>query len=152
MDLNDFTELQKVMNLFQNQVKAIDSLWAYYSSATLAVLGFTIAYKRAQRSLTETLVIIIGYLVFSVGNLEAIRQAQSTLFALAPLVNKVGSPFDFEVSAFDVKMVTLFHCAVTSAVILSICATYFLSGKQTQKSKHHVFRQNRLAKRRASHN
>lgn len=100
--------LNEAIGLFQDQVANMDSLWAYYSTSALAVLGFTIASDRATRSRHETVVIQIGFMLFAIGNASAIYASQTTLIKLKDLVLS----FDKEsglASAFSESSVLGFH-------------------------------------------
>lgn len=69
--------LPEAIGLFQTQVSNMDSLWAYSSTATFAVLGFTIVSEKATSSINEIIVIQLGYILFALGNAAAIAASQS---------------------------------------------------------------------------
>ena len=101
----------------------MDSLWAYFSSATLAVLGFTVASEKATRSRHEISVIQLGYLLFAIGNAFAIASSQTTLIELGHLVTTSGGSEKL-VNVFSVVKVIAFHVAVSLSVLSIIEVTY----------------------------
>ena len=111
------------IGLFQAQVSNMDSLWAYYSTATFAVLGFTIASEKATRSRNEILVIQLGYILFAIGNAAAIAAAQSALVILGEMVKSAGGTAGIAI-AFPVWQVMLFHTVVSVSVLVLIEAAY----------------------------
>jgi hypothetical protein len=116
-------ELHQALGLFQNQIVNMDGLWAYYSSATLAVLGFTVASERATRSRHEISVIQLGYLLFAIGNVFAIAASQTTLIELGKLVVSSGGS-EKMANAFSVIEVSVFHIVITLSILLIIEVTY----------------------------
>jgi hypothetical protein len=116
-------ELHEALELFQNQIVNMDSLWAYYSSATLAVLGFTVASDKATRSRHEISVIQLGFLLFAIGNAFSIAASQVTLIKLNDLVTDANGSVEI-VSAFPVPAVIAFHIIVTLSVLLIVEVTY----------------------------
>jgi len=94
--------LPEAIGLFQTQVSNMDSLWAYYSTATFAVLGFTIASEKATRSRNEILVIQLGYVLFALGNAAAVAASQSTLIKLGEMVKSADGGSDGFAIAFPV--------------------------------------------------
>ena len=111
--------LAETMTLFQDQVSNMDSLWAYYSSAALAVLGFTIASDKATRSRHETIVIQAGFLLFAIGNAIAIYATQLTLIKLGVIVSSFKDGCGLA-NTFDERLVMLFHGVVTLAILVLI--------------------------------
>ncbi len=116
-------ELHETLGLFQNQIVNMNSLWSYYSSATLAVLGFTVASEKATRSRHEISFIQLGYLLFSIGNAFAITVSQTTLIEIGNLVTKSGGSEKLA-NSFSVIEVMVFHIVVTLSVLLIIEVTY----------------------------
>lgn len=115
--------LPEAMSLFQTQIPNMDTLWAYFSSTTLAVLGFTIAAEKATRSRLEIVIIQLGYFVFAMGNLFAIYTSQQVLYNLAALIISIEGDTDL-VSAFEAWKVCVFQFSITLVVLISIEATY----------------------------
>lgn len=116
-------ELHEAIGLFQSQIVNMDSLWAYYSSATLAVLGFTVTSEKATRSRHEISVIQLGYLLFSIGNAFAIAASQASLIELGYLVTGAGGSAELA-NVFSVFEVMVFHVVVTLSVLVMIEVTY----------------------------
>jgi hypothetical protein len=126
-------ELHQALDLFQNQVVNTNSMWAYYSSATLFVLGFTVASEKATRSRHEISAIQIGYLLFTIGNGLAIYAAQGALVELGVLVKEAGGSVKLA-STFTQMQVLLFHGAITTSVLLVIEVTYRFNHKAKKKT------------------
>ena len=116
-------ELNEAIGLFQNQVSNMDSLWAYYSSAVLAVLGFTIASDKATRSRHEIAAIQIGFTLFSVGNALAIAGSQKSLIAISQLVCLAGGEKELA-EVFSIPQVIAFHAVVTISILIIIEVTF----------------------------
>jgi len=125
--------LNEAFTLFQTQVSNMDSLWAYYSTITIAILGFTIASDKATRSRNEILVIQVGYLLFAIGNALAIASSQRTLIQLGKLVKQAGGPESL-VNAFQTWEVMIFHITVTVFVLIIIDVTYRYNKKMQLSS------------------
>jgi hypothetical protein len=68
MTAPELLELKAALDLYANQYGATDKLWAYFSSVTLAVLGFSVASDKVSKSFVEASVVVAGYVVFCVGN------------------------------------------------------------------------------------
>lgn len=116
-------ELHQALDLFQNQVVNTNSMWAYYSSATLFVLGFTVASEKATRSRHEISAIQLGYLLFAVGNGLAIYVSQGALVELGGLVKSAGGSYRLA-STFSQIQVLFFHGVITTSVLTIIEVTY----------------------------
>lgn len=116
-------ELYDALGLFQNQTVNVNRLWEYYSTATLAVLGFTIASEKATRSRHEITAIQIGYFVFAFGNAFAVKAAQAKLIKYGILVEECGGSEKLA-STFSVVQISIFHALVTLSVLLIIEVTY----------------------------
>jgi hypothetical protein len=116
-------QLHEAIGLFHNQIGNMDSLWTYYSSAALAVLGFTVGSEKATRSRHEISVIQLGYFIFAIGNAFAIHASQNALIELGKLVIKSGGSEKLADTASVIE-VMVFHIAVTVSVMLIIEVTY----------------------------
>lgn len=116
-------QLHDAIGLFQAQIVNMDGMWAYYSTATLAVLGFTVASDRATRSRHEILIIQLGYLLFAIGNAAAIASSQGSLIELSKLVIAAGGT-EALAYVFTVFEVMVFHSIVTVSVLMLIEVTY----------------------------
>ena len=64
------------MDLYIAQYNATDKLWAYFSTVTVAVLGFSVGSDKVSKSFLEASVVVIGYVVFCIGNYRALALAQ----------------------------------------------------------------------------
>ena len=112
-----------LIELYQTQYNQTDKLWNYFSIVTLAVLGFTIGSEEATMSLSKTLVIVIGYLVFCSGNYSALKKAQTQLdeFALRAMDASESANIPFEtLTPFKTQMLVVFYWSVVVAVVIGI--------------------------------
>ena len=116
-------ELNEAIGLFQTQIVNMDTIWAYYSTATLAVLGFTVASEKATRSRNEIRIVQLGYVLFAIGNAFSISASQNSLIELGKLVISAGGSMELA-NAFEVWQVVAFHILVTTLVLVLIEATY----------------------------
>jgi len=123
MDKDQMNELKASLDLYQAQYSATDKLWAYFSTITLAVLGFSIGSDKVSESFFEATLVVIGYLVFCVGNFQALDQAQRQLIQFADLARSVAEKFNVPMSALKpigVSRERKFYWAVVTAVCLGI--------------------------------
>ena len=125
-----FMTLYEAIELFQSQVVNMDSLWAYYSTATLAVLGFTIASDNATKSRYEIAAIQAGYIMFAAGNAFALYSSQSTLIELKKLVMTAGGEKNIA-SVFCAIEVVGFQLIVTTLVLVIIEVSYRHKNKKS---------------------
>ena len=64
------------ISLYQTQYAQVDKVWGYFSVVTLAMIGFIIGSNIATRTLLEPLVIVTAFLVFCIGNHQALVAGQ----------------------------------------------------------------------------
>ena len=77
MDTSGLSELKTVLDLYQAQYNATDKLWTYFSTVTLAVLGFSVGSDRVSQSFLEASIVVVGYVVFCFGNYRARARPQA---------------------------------------------------------------------------
>ena len=88
MEYDDFFRFAA---LYQTQAGMVDSIWYYFSTVTLAIVGFTVGAKTAIPKPQEARWVISGgYLVFSVGSAASLWYGQSDLCKFANLVKETG--------------------------------------------------------------
>ncbi len=112
-----------LIELYQTQYAQTDILWKYFSVVTLAVLGFTLGSEEATMSLSKTLIIILGYLVFCLGNYSALKKAQTQLeeFAARAMDASVSADIPFEtLTPFKTQTLVAFYWSVVVAVAIGI--------------------------------
>ena len=118
-----------VLELYQTQYELVDSLWKYFATVSLAVLGFTVGSDRATHSRLEVTTIQIIYSIFSIGALIALLSLQEDLFKYKEWVRYLssklppGSP-PISVTPNTVGIVALYYICVFLGVLAVIEVTY----------------------------
>ena len=118
-----------VLELYQTQYELVDSLWKYFATVSLAVLGFTVGSDRATHSRLEVTTIQIIYSIFSIGALIALLSLQEDLFKykewISHLSSKLppGSP-PISVTPNTVGIVALYYISVFVGVLAVREVTY----------------------------
>jgi len=123
MEVGNFAEVKAALDLYLAQYDATDKLWAYFSSVTLAVIGFTIASEKASKSFVEASIVAAGYLVFCFGNFQALILSQKQLVRFAELAREVSNNHKVTMDAlipFAPQRVAWFYWLVAAAVALSV--------------------------------
>jgi hypothetical protein len=115
MDISPVSDLKIVWDIYSNQYDASDKLWSYFSSVTLAVLGFTIASEKASQSFSRAAIIIFGYLSFCVGNFAALYRSQQRLGEIADYIPNAAAKDGLALELyqpFDIRMISSFYWVV----------------------------------------
>ena len=119
--------LTDAIDIYQSQVEIVSTLWTFFGTVTLAVVGFTIGSDKATHSGTEVAIIIVGYAAFAlIGNLVALLMAYSDLIQFKALVEYklVALGKDFPQIHFgvpSVEAVAMFHIGI---VVIVCCGIY----------------------------
>lgn len=115
----EFSELKAALDLYATQYGATDKLWAYFSSVTLAVLGFSVASDKVSKSFVEATIVVLGYLVFCVGNFSALYLSQHQLIEFAAIVEPIARKYQVPLTTLTplpLESVAWFYWAVVIAV------------------------------------
>lgn len=123
METQALSAVKDVLDLYFAQYGATDKLWAYFSSVTIAVIGFSVASDKVSKSFVEASFVVIGYLVFCFGNFQALLLSQKQLVQFADLARRVSEKHGVQMSElrpFSVQAETNFYWCVAIAVALSI--------------------------------
>lgn len=108
-------------NMYQDQYSQVDKLWNYFGIVSLAVAGFTLGNEKATKSITEPIVIILGYLAFCVGNYLALIKGHEFMQSLGAKYNEAALLTDNPLVNFhNSSDVTLYYLLVVSTFCLSI--------------------------------
>ena len=122
-DINLISDAATLLNLYQTQYTQTDKLWGYFTTVTLAILGFAIGSDKATKTLKESGLIVGGYIIFCIGNFSALSKAQEQLVVFAAhaeeYANRAGIPFN-NLQPFDVDWLSYFYYSVVLAVSISI--------------------------------
>ena len=117
------TAVKAALDLYLAQYSATDRLRAYFSTVTIAVLGFSVGSDKVSKSFLEASIVVAGYVVFCVGNYRALALAQAQLIQFAALAQGVAARHKVDMSAlkaFSVDDDTKFCWAVVVAVCAGI--------------------------------
>ena len=120
--------LKDVFDIYQAQYNATDKLWAYFSTVTLTVLGFSVGSDKVSKSFLEASIVVIGYIVFCLGNFRALELAQKQLIQFADLIRYVAGSHGFNMSdlvPIPVDNAQNFYWAVVTAVSAGILLITF---------------------------
>lgn len=123
MDIGNLTEVKSALDLYLSQYNATDKLWAYFSSVTLAVVGFSVASDKVSKSFFEASIVVIGYLLFCFGNFKALSLSQEQLVQFADLARAISEKNKVSMSAlvpFPSDVAANFYWFVAIAVAASI--------------------------------
>lgn len=113
----------EAINIYQTQYSQVDKLWGYFSVVTLAVCGFAIGGKITSGDLTGTIAIIAAYLVFCIGNHQALIAGQKQLEQFASIAKSCASKAELEVGSINPiphKQIRQFHLSVIAAVCVGL--------------------------------
>lgn len=116
-------ELKAALDLYASQYAATDKLWAYFSSVTLAVLGFSVASDKVSKSFTEASVVVIGYVVFCIGNFSALYRSHQQLIEFAGIAGPVALKYQVALTMLEpipAASVARFYWAVVVAISIGI--------------------------------
>jgi hypothetical protein len=119
----EFLSLKDAFDLYQTQYSQVDKLWSYFGTVTLAVLGFSIGSDKATKSIKEAAIIIVGYLMFCVGNFKALLLGQKQLITFAQIAMEVAKAKGIIVESLEplsTAAVSQFYWCVVAAVCVGI--------------------------------
>ena len=111
------------VGLYQTQAGVVDSIWRYFATVTLAVLGFAVGTKEAIPDPQAGYIIGGGYLAFSIGSAVSLWHGQHDLWQFAKLI---GEDDPITLSPLPIWQVVIFQVVVVVAVLLAIRFTYGL--------------------------
>lgn len=134
MVASELVELKAALDLYASQYGATDKLWSYFSSVTLAVLGFSVASDKVSKSFVEASVVVAGYVVFCIGNFGALYRAHQQLIEFAAIVSPIAQKYNVTLSTlepFPAASVAGFYWAVVVAVCAGIL---FITWRRNSKS------------------
>jgi len=119
----DLMNLKEALDLYQTQYSQVDTLWSYFGTITVAVLGFTIGSEKATRSRWEVGIVILGYLVFCVGNFMALSLGQAQLIDFARVAMDVSRAKGIALRSLEPlsrSAIAVFYWCVVAAVCIGI--------------------------------
>lgn len=123
MNAAQLAELKAVLDIYATQYGATDKLWAYFSTVTIAVLGFTIASDKVSKSFIEASIVAGGYIVFCIGNFSALYLSQRQLIEFATIGRSVARQHDIALTTLtplSAASVAVFYWTVVGAVCIGI--------------------------------
>lgn len=124
------------ITILQNQTNMIDKGWQFYSIVTLGLLGLIFGNERIKNSYRICIYLVIGYIVFCIGNLFAIIQAQNVYAKycnLVPLLIDKNSSIEHSniCAPLDIYLVSTFYIGMA----ITISLTILLSSKHYENKK-----------------
>lgn len=123
MDPGSLGELKTALDIYASQYGATDKLWAYFSSVTLAVLGFSVASDKVSKSFVEASIVAFGYVIFCIGNFSALYLSHRQLIEFAAIVRPIAERYHVTLTTLEplaATSVALFYWAVVVAVCIGI--------------------------------
>ena len=126
-DISDFG-LKEAFEVYSKHRDVIVQMWSFYSTGTLAVLGYTIGSEKATHRWPEVFAILVGYIAFSVGNAWAVITSQHELKLMADGIKELlkNKPLEtyYAVSPIEPGKFFAFYVVVTSVVCAAILTKY----------------------------
>jgi hypothetical protein len=130
----ELSELKSALDMYAVQYGATDKLWAYFSSVTLAVLGFSVASDKVSKSFVEAFIVVIGYVVFCFGNFSALHLSHEQLIEVAAIARPIAEKYNVSLSTLHplpASAITAFYWVVVAAVCFGIL---FITWRRSAKS------------------
>ena len=125
MESSDVMAVKAAVDLYLAQYAATDRLWAYFSTVTIAVLGFSIGSDKVSRSFVEASIVVVGYAVFCYGNHRALSLSQEQLGQFADLARAVAEKRGVTLSSLR-PFSTAAEARFYWAVVVAVCAGILL--------------------------
>lgn len=119
MVASELMELKAALDLYSAQYSATDKLWAYFSSVSLAVLGFSVASDKVSKSFVEASVVVFGYIVFCIGNFTALILSHRQLGEIAAIARAVAKKYEISLTTLQPiadASVARFYWVVVAAI------------------------------------
>jgi hypothetical protein len=135
---DELSTLKAALEMYQSQYTATDRLWSYFSAVSLAVVAYTISSEKVKRIFPEATAVIAGYLVFCVGNFQALSAGQAQLITLASLVRERGVKAGVDTSSFapfSVPELQHYYIAVITSISLATLVLAWYRGRAAKKEK-----------------
>ncbi len=123
MEISSISEVKAVLDLYLTQYDATDKLWTYFSTVTLAVIGFTIGSDKVSKSFLEAGIVAGGYFIFCMANFQALKLSQIQLEEFASLARKVAKSHGVELTAltpFSAAQLATFYWPIAMTVCLGV--------------------------------
>lgn len=120
MNGTEFAELKSALDLYASQYSATDKLWAYFSSVTLAVLGFSVASDKVSKSFVEATVVVLGYVVFCIGNFSALYLSHRQLIEFAAIARPVAQKYGVALTTLE-PLAPISVASFYWAVVVAVC-------------------------------
>lgn len=115
--------IKDALEVFEANRSVILTIWGFYSTVTLAVLGLTVGSDKWVHSKEAKVVLQIGYIAFAIGSMCMIFSCQSDLVKVAEVLRNVVLPsnlIDLVPKPFTPPFFTLFQIVITFGVVLAI--------------------------------
>lgn len=119
----EFSELKSAIDLYATQYAATDKLWSYFSSVTLAVIGFSVASDRVSKSFIESSAVVLGYIVFCIGNFSALYLSQAQLIEFSNLAIPIANKYNVTLTTLkpiSLDSIKYYYFSVAGSVCVGI--------------------------------
>ena len=117
-------DIKQAWDMYQKTIESSHKLWSYFTTVSLAVIGYVIAWEKIDWSLLMYIFVAVGYGLFAWGNYKAVGIAQNEVEASASLFNStlpVPAPkpdlINHTFAVNDVKKYYGICCAMVFVVI-----------------------------------
>ncbi|MDO6563169.1 hypothetical protein Q4488_07180 [Amphritea sp. 1_MG-2023] len=113
----------EAIKIYQTQYTQVDKLWGYFSVVTLAMIGFVLSSDIPPKSFLEPMTIVAAYLVFCIGNHQALIAGQKQLEQFAIIAQACAGKAELEVSSINPiphTQIKKFHLSVVIAVSIGV--------------------------------
>lgn len=121
--------LKDAYDMYIKHVDSAHKLWAYFSVASFAVLGFLFGKETASWTTHTFAFLGLSYFFFAFGNLWQLKSTQKECCLLAAIVNDAAArdlkPNAFRVESTQPLRIMIFHVGCTALVLAAIALTYF---------------------------
>jgi hypothetical protein len=119
-------EIGKLIDLYNTQNGAINTLWNFLSIVSLGILGFVYKDKESREDWRVKVGLSIGYILFATGNLIALRKAQGITVAISKAIKAVATDSGVisEVlkahAAITISEITIYQLTLVFVVLLAM--------------------------------
>ncbi|WP_411992090.1 hypothetical protein [Agarivorans sp. DSG3-1] len=119
-------ELKDAIHIYQTHYSQIDLVWGYFSTVSIAILGFTLGTERITQKKLEFRAVQFGYLIFSMGNFSALYSGQSDLIKINNFIIllQVDNELVIDFSPIGLMGLSSFYWAVVASMLIGLQYVY----------------------------
>lgn len=115
--------LKDAIEIYQTHYSQVDIVWGYFSTVSIALLGFTLGSDRITQKRLEFRAVQIGYFVFSLGNYSALISGQADLIEINNYISSLqqsGQEATIVFSPIGLWRLSLFYWSVVGAMLVGL--------------------------------